>query len=55
MLTFEVQEFGIEEVEEVTVWKFKLGNLNQEEVDFFNEQESVRSLLHLSKDISHQI
>ena len=35
MMTFEVQEFGIEEREEGSIWKFKLGNMNTSQIDFF--------------------
>lgn len=55
MMTFEVQEFKIEDSEDNTIWKFKLGNINNSQIDFFAEHESIRSLFHLSKDISHQI
>ena len=55
MRTFEVREFRIEAAETETIWNFKLGNMNKSQVDFYAEEESMRSLFHLAKDMSNQI
>ena len=37
------------------IWKFKLGNINSSQLDFYSQDGSSRSLLHLTQDFTAQI
>lgn len=53
-MSFEVRDFTIEEADTI-LWKFKLGNLNTSQIDFYSQEQSVRALRHLAQDINLQI
>ena len=54
-MSLEVRQFEVEEIEGECLWKFKLGNNSVNQIDFYAEEESMRSLFHLGQDMSHQI
>jgi hypothetical protein len=54
-MAFEVREFEFEAGEEELVWKFKLGNINSSQLDFYSLDLSSRSLLHLAQDFNTQV
>jgi hypothetical protein len=50
-----VREFEFEAGEEDFLWKFKLGNINSSQLDFYSLDLSSRSLLHLAQDFNSQV
>jgi hypothetical protein len=54
-MTFEVREFDYEIRESEFIWKFKMGNMNSSQLDFYSQDAASRSLLHLAQDFSAQI
>lgn len=54
-MSLEVRQFEVEGREGECIWKFKLGSNSVNQIDFYAEEESLRSLFHLGQDMSHQI
>lgn len=50
-----MREFELEATEDELLWKFKLGNINSSQLDFYSLDMSSRSLLHLAQDFNTQI
>lgn len=50
-----MREFEFEAGEEDFLWKFKLGNINSSQLDFYSLDLATRSLLHLAQDFNTQI
>jgi hypothetical protein len=52
-----VREFEFEagDGEGEFLWKFKLGNINSSQLDFYSLDVASRSLLHLTQDFNTQI
>ena len=53
-MAFEVREFEVDSQEENLLWSFKISNINNSQLDFYSQEASSRSLLHLSQDMVTQ-
>ena len=54
-MAFEIREFTVDSRGENSIWKFKLRNPTVSRADFFSEEQSTRSLFHLTQDFANQI
>lgn len=50
-----MREFDFEAGEDDFLWKFKLSNINNSQLDFYSQDVATRSLLHLTQDFTAQI
>lgn len=55
IMAFEVREFEFEVEEEEVLWNFKLSNIHSSQLDFYSQEASSRSLMHLAQDLGAQL
>ena len=54
-MAFEVREFEFDSKDENLLWNFKISNINNSQLDFYSQEASSRSLLHLAQDFTTQL
>ena len=54
-MAFEVREFDFDPQNEDFLWKFKITNISSSQLDFYSQEASSRSLLHLTQDMATQL